>query len=379
MPWKEVTKMKLKREFIEFAKQDGVNFAELCKRYKISRTYGYELKNKYDQEGEEVFKERSKRPKVSPTKTCQKIEESILEVREAHLSWGGRKIYHYLKQEGQKEIPHPNTITDILRRAGRLYEWKVGGMKKRCHRFEMERANELWQMDFKGHFPLGDRECHPLTVLDDYSRYAIVLEACANERQEIVKEHLIKAFRRYGLPERINVDNGSPWGSSQLIYATQLQVWLMRLGIRLSHSRPFHPETNGKDERFHRTLKEEVLNLYTLMTLEESQEYFDRFREDYNTKRPHEALHYEVPATRYQMSPRPYPEKLLPINYPSGDKVYQVNKQSGCIVFRQKQIYVGYAFKGEPVSLRPTKIDGVFNIFYCQQKIKEIDFREAEK
>jgi len=378
MPWKEVNKMNLKREFIELTKRNEVSFKEICRRYGISRMQGYRLKERYRQGGEEAFKEKSKKPKYSPTKTCKELEQLVLEVREEHWSWGGRKIYHYLKQNGQQEIPHPNTITDILRRAGLLYEWKLGGVKKASHRFEMKRANELWQMDFKGHFPLFDKQCHPLTVLDDYSRYAIVLEACANERQEVVREHLIKAFRRYGLPERINVDNGSPWGSSQLIYPTQIQIWLIRLGIRLSHSRPFHPETNGKDERFHRTLKEEVLNLYTMRTLEESQRYFDQFREDYNTKRPHEALNYEVPAKRYQISPRAYPEQLPPIEYPVGDKVYQVNKQSGCIDFQRKQIYVGYAFKGEPIAVRPTKTDGLFNIFYCQQKIKEVNLKELK-
>jgi len=183
--------------------------------------------------------------------------------------WGGRKLAAWLQAHEHAVVPRPSTISEILRRHGRLQP--ATSQPHRWRRFEHAAPNQLWQMDFKGHVPLGQGagRLHPLTVLDDHSRFAIGLEACANERGATVQQRLIELFRRYGLPDRMLTDNGGPWGvSSQNPHTytsltphtyTSLTAWLLRLGIRISHGRACHPQTQGKDERFHRTLKAELL------------------------------------------------------------------------------------------------------------------------
>ena len=379
MPWQEVNKMSLRKEFVLLALNESSNISELCNKYNISRTLGYKLLNRYQSEGLGGLKDKSKRPKSSPKKTQDDVEKKVLEVRDKHYSWGGRKIHYYLKNNGFLLVPHPNTITDILRRHGRLYEWSEKDPKKPYCSFERSQANELWQMDFKGHFSLINGRCYPLTIIDDHSRFAVMLDACINERKETVRSCLVKAFMHYGLPCQINTDNGNPWGTGggKGLYS-ELAIWMMRLGIRVTYSAPYHPQTNGKDERFHRSLKQEVLNRYTITTLSESQKYFDSWREVYNTERPHEAIGYEVPINRYKISGRRFPEGLPTIEYLDDDIVYKVNKSNGCIIFKGKQIYIGYPFMGEPIALRAdNEADGVYNVFYCQQKIKVINLRDA--
>jgi transposase InsO family protein len=212
----------------------------------------------------------------------------------------------------------PSTITQILHRNG-LIEPERSAAATPWQRFERGIPNELWQMDFKGHFALVDgRRCHPLTVLDDHSRFALLLEACADERRDSVQTALTAAFRRCGLPGTMLMDNGPPWGYSQENSWTALGLWLVRLGIRVIHGRAYHPQTQGKDERFHRTLKFELLRHFNFTSLEHCQREFDRFRNRYNLERPHDALGLETPASRYRISPIPFPETLPPIEYPAG-------------------------------------------------------------
>ncbi|MDT3723204.1 integrase core domain-containing protein [Pseudomonas oryzihabitans] len=176
---------------------------------------------------------------------------------------------------------------------------------KPWQRFEHpQHANDLWQMDFKGHVPLVRGRCHPLTVLDDHSRYAVVLQACGDDREATVRQCMIAAFERYGLPARMTMDNGSPQGTDGQHY-TRLDVWMMGQGIWVSYSRPYHPQTQGKDARFHRTLKAEVLQGPPWADLDKAQRIFDHWRQLYNVQRPHQALCMQVPQTRYQPSPVP--------------------------------------------------------------------------
>ncbi len=235
-------------------------------------------------------------------------------------------------------------------------------------------------MDFKGHFAHGDGRCHPLTVLDDHSRYAVCLSACADETTMTVRERLAATFRRYGLPERMNMDNGSPWGDGPRGDGlgrryTPLTVWLLRLGVRFSHSRPYHPQTNGKDERFHRTLKRDVLHGHSYADLRACQHAFDGFREVYNAERPHEALALAVPASRYRASPRDYPETLPPVEYDPIDQVRRV-QQGGWISFHGREIHIPKAFAGQSVALRPTPIDGVWDAIFIAHRIAQIDLRD---
>lgn len=227
------------------------------------------------------------------------MEEAIVNLRGKHPAWGGRKLERRLLDLGLTGVPSASTITTILRRHHLLDPHESAKHKAFC-RFERATPNELWQMDYKGEFQLPQGRCYPLTILDDHSRFAVAVEACHRINKIVTQAALIKIFRRYGLPQQITCDNGSPWGSGGQSYYTALGVWLMRLGISVSHSRPHHPQTQGKDERFHRTLKTEVLRYQHGTTLADWQHHFDQWRAVYNTERPHEALSMAVPASRYQ-------------------------------------------------------------------------------
>lgn len=217
-----------------------------------------------------------------------------------------------------------------------------------------------------------------MTVLDDHSRFNLCLRALPNEQTIGVQQALTQTFRRYGLPNRLLVDNGGPWGSDAQHPYTPLTAWLIRLGISVSHSRPYHPQTLGKDERFHGTLKRELTDRYQWQDLAQLQAAFDSWRLIYNFERPHEAVAMAVPATRYQASLRSFPERLPAIEYPSGVEVRKV-QEGGKISFRGHTLRVSKAFRGYPVGLRPTRIDGVLDVLFCHQVIAQINLPNLDK
>ena len=377
MPWLQVTLMSQRKEFIKLAMVEGANLAHLCRGFNISRKTGYKWLARFLGQGEAGLQDRSRRPRVSPGATPQCLEGAVLQVREAHPAWGGRKIRARLQALGWMGIPAASTITAILRRHGKI-DTRESQKHRAWQRFEAAAPNELWQMDFKGHFAAAQGRCHPLTVLDDHSRYALGLEACADERTATVKARLTGIFRRYGLPRRILVDNGSPWGADWEHPYTPLTVWLLRLGLGVTHARPYHPQTLGKDERFHRTLKAEVLTYCQGLELPQCQPRFDAWRLVYNLERPHEALDLAVPASRYRVSPRSFPETLPPIVYGPGDQVRKVQAE-GWISFRGQDFHLGRAFRGELVALRPTCNDGVWEVVFCSQHITKIDLKNKKR
>ena len=309
MPWKEVSIMSQRLEFVTLATAEKANIRHLCRSYGISSATAYKWLHRFQSTGVNGLADRSRRPHHSPSRSAVEMEEAIINLRGQHPAWGGRKLRDRLLALNYSAVPSSSTITAILRRQ-QLLDPKESAKHRAFQRFERAAPNELWQMDFKGEFKLPHGHCYPLTILDDHSRFAIALEACARNTRNITQAALIKVFRLYGLPEQITCDNGSPWGSRGRYYFTGLGVWLLRLGIRVSHSRPHHPQTQGKDERFHRTLKAEVLRYQAGDTLAQWQLIFDQWRVVYNTERPHEALSMAVPASRYQPSHRRYPEQL---------------------------------------------------------------------
>lgn len=369
MPWQECSVMNSRHEFLSLVTQPGSNFSQLCSRFGISRKTGYKWLNR-SQEGNPLeLTDRSRRPRSSPHRTAANIEAQVLGIRDTY-TWGARKVAHCMGRDHQVLIAK-STVHSILQRYGRVSTPALSGGSYR--RFEQERPNQLWQMDFKGHFALGNSErCHPLTVLDDHSRYALCLHACRNQRGETVKQRLTATFRRYGLPERMLMDNGSPWGNDREHRHTPLTVWLLQLGIAVTHSRPYHPQTQGKDERFHRSLKVEVLAQRIFADFERMQLRFDEWRHCYNHWRPHEALAMAVPASRYQVSQRSFPEQLPPVEYGSTDKVRKV-QSDGKIFFHNRQFHVGKAFFGHAVGLRPTPTDGLFEVHFATHRITTID------
>lgn len=378
MTWGALSLMELRREFVLQAGQDGANISELCKRYNISRKTGYKWIRRYAVDRKTGLQELSKRPKISPEKTSERWVECIIAIRKKYPAWGARKIRVILSRtHDEQEIPACSTIHKILEQNG--YIVKEEQAQRHWNRFEHEAPNHLWQMDFKGHFAHEQGRCHPLTILDDHSRFSVLLKACQNETKETVQPLLIDTFRRYGLPERINVDNGSPWGSLfECARYTTLSVWLIRIGVRVSYSRPRHPQTNGKDERFHRTLKRELLEPNYFRNINHIQEHFDKWRDIYNIERPHEAIGMKVPAERFQPSYRRYPEVLPDIEYGAEDKVRKVDCR-GRISLGRRNIFVGMPFAKELVAIRPSIETDVVQFFYAHQKLGEIDLSTVQK
>lgn len=373
MPWSEVSVMELRMEFVMLASQPGANVAGLCRRFGISRKTGYKWLDRAASGGP-ALSDRSRRPRSSPHRTAEEMEAAVLAVRSEHPCWGGRKIARRLRDLGGTAVPAPATVTAILRRHGiALGPASTTGP---FQRFERAQPNALWQMDFKGHFALASGRCHPLTVLDDCSRFNLCLAACDNEQSAIVQGHLRSAFRRYGLPDWIIADNGSPWGNGPDTPYTPLGVWLLRLGIGVSHSRPYHPQTLGKEERFHRTLKAELLAGPPFGNLYHCQQAFDRWRRVYNCERPHQALDMDVPATRYRPSARSFPETLPPIEYGPEHKVRRVQQQ-GWISFKGKDFRLPKAFAGYPVGLVPTTNDGIWHVIFASRHIADLDLRNG--
>ena len=355
--------------------QPGVSLRALCRRFKISPTTAYKWLARYATEGLAGLADHSRRPHQMPQRTPTALEAAVLQLRTQHPTWGGRKLHARLQALGYATVPAPSTITAILRRAAWLPP-VAAAPKRAWQRFEQPTPNALWQMDFKGHFPVAAGRCHPLTVLDDCSRFALCLHACPNEQGTTVQTHLTQTFRRYGLPYRMLTDNGPPWGAPLTLSPfTSLTVWLIRLGIVLSHARPAHPQTLGKDERFHRTLKTELLHQRTFLDLAHCQQAFDRWRDHYNLERPHDALALTVPATRYTPSPRPFPEELPPLDYGPGAHVRRVQGK-GEISFRGRLFHLTKALRGYPVALRPTKQEDRWRVYFCHQYIREIDLHQ---
>lgn len=372
MPWNEVSTVSLRLEFVHLASQEGANMRQLCRRFAVSAKTGYKWLTRFRAGGAAGLEDGSRRPTHSPRRTPESLERQILKLRAEHPAWGGRKLRARLLAHGAAGVPSAGTITAILRRCAALGQATEAPHPWR--RFEHDAPNRLWQMDFKGHVALEQGRCHPLTVLDDHWRFALGLFACGGEDASTVRTHLTTLFRRYGLPERLLCDNGPPWGSGPQAQHTLLTVWLLRLGIGVHHGRPYHPQTQGKDERFHRTLNAEVLQGRTFRDLEVSQRRFDAWRAVYNHERPHEALDLAVPASRYRPSPHVFPEALPPLVYDVGDVVRKVQSR-GQIHFRGREWPVGQAFQGNPVALRPTPTDGLWNVFLGVHLIASVDQR----
>lgn len=374
MSWQEVDTVSLRREFVMLAEQPERNVRELCRRFSISPKTGYKWIARYRLEGAEGLCDRSRRPKQSPLRAPPEIEEKVLEVREARPAWGGRKIRARLLKLGHRDVPAASTITEILRRHGKL-DPAESAKHKPFTRFEYDAPNQLWQMDFKGYFEMPVDRCNPLAILDDHSRFSVGLFACEDQCWTTVRIRLTDVFRRYGLPEKILTDNGSPWGCDLEHPHTKLTVWLMHVGVRVIHGRPYHPQTQGKTERFHRTLQAEVLRYETLEDLEQCQRRFDEWREIYNHERPHEALGMRVPASRYRVSERCFPESLPPIEYGPGDIVRKV-QAGGRVHYKGKQFRVSKALQGYPIALRPTDMDGILEVYFCSSPIVKINLKE---
>jgi transposase InsO family protein len=374
MPWQEQTIVSSREAFVEAAHDPDANLRALCRDFGISPTTGYQWLARAA--AGEPLSDRSRRPHTSPRQTPPALEAEVVALRDQYPSWGGRKLRALLRRAGGP-APSASTITAILRRHDRLPRDPAPRPSGGHLRFEADAPNRLWQMDFKGPVRIGRQRCFPLTVLDDHSRFALTVAACRDQRGGTVQAQLVPIFRTYGLPERMLMDNGAPWSATGQPY-TRFSVWLLRLGIRLSHGRPRHPQTQGKDERFHRTLATELLATMTFADWPGCQAAFDQFRERYNTLRPHEALGLQPPSSRYTASARPYPETVPPLVLPDGVHRRQVQAK-GEISFRGQAFLVGRAFMGETVGVLATDDPRRWSIWWGSHRIGALDLGPAHR
>jgi transposase InsO family protein len=376
MPWREVSAMEQRREFVRLAMMEGVNRRELCRRFGISPEIGYKWLARA-RAGDGELLDRSRRPHDSPGRCPEATEAAILAVRQAHPAWGARKIKAWLGAQGTW-APSVSTVHEVLRRHGRVEPFPEAPGKG-WTRFEKEAPNLLWQMDFKGWMRLttGER-CHPLTLLDDHSRFSPALQACADQTGATVKGHLEQAFKRHGLPDAFFVDNGPPWGEPSGERWTRLEVWLLKLGVRVLHSRPYHPQSRGKIERFHRSLAAEVFALRAFDSLAQVQRALDRWREIYNHERPHQALDQACPASRYRPSPRAMPNRLPQPEYDADDIIRTVSTTKAYVRFKGRLWRVPKAFQGERLAIRPLDRDGLFGVFFASHHLVDIDLTQPK-
>jgi transposase InsO family protein len=376
MPWLERSVMGERSEFVRLALMEGANRRELCRRFGISADVGYKWLARW-RAGDLALADRSRRPHESPSRSSAETEAQVLAVRAAHPAWGARKIVRWLADKGLA-TPAVSTVHEILRRHGRIDP--LGPSADRAHlRFEKEAPNLLWQMDFKGWITLTGRErCHPLTIVDDHSRFVPCLKACADQQTQTVQAHLETTFRRYGLPEAIFVDNGSPWGDASGERWTRLGVWLLKLGVNLIYSRPYHPQGRGKNERFHRTLKAEVFALRRFSDFGQVQRAFDAWREVYNFERPHEALGQATPSSRWRPSARQMPKRLPKVEYDAGEIVRTVSSTKAYVSFKGQLYKVPQAFRRERVAIRQLATDGRHGVFFASRQVATIDLTKPK-
>lgn len=367
MPFRQSDLMDERIRFVVAASRWEQSLAALCREFGISRPTGYLWLERYREAGSvTALSERSCRPHRMPRLTPSRLVDEIVSLRLAH-GWGARKLRVLLAHRG--ETVSESTINRVLKRQGLIYTREVSG--KATRRFERTAPNELWQMDFKGPYRLATGRCVPFSIIDDHSRYAIGLFAFDNQLTDTVHQALVTRFERYGVPQAILTDHGVPWwGNSNEHGLTRLSIRLIRQGIRLCFSGVRHPQTQGKVERFHRTISEMVRHHGRPTTLSSWQTRFDDFREEYNHLRPHEALGLDVPASRYHPSNRPYRPNPRDWEYPSGAKVVRLNQQ-GMLPWQTKRFFVCEALANEYVQI--TECSRKLLIRFRHTWIREID------
>ena len=364
MPWETVNVVEQRIRFIALAEARIMPFSELCAQFKISRTTGYKwVERTKDVLLANALCDRSRRPRLSPGKTPSDIEKALVALRKERPYWGARKIaVLFSERYPGYTCPGERTINRIFARNDLLGDTSPQGVA--YNRFEYEHPNDLWQMDYKGEFLYdGKHYCYPLDVLDDHSRYNIMLDVHLKIGHDETRASLTGAFRRYGLPHRMLMDRGQVWYAAQAsLHWTRLTVWLMKLGIELIHSRGRHPQTLGKAERFHRTLKYDLIKRTTFNSFDDVQNKFNVFRDEYNHLRPHDGIGLKRPAEIYEVSTVPFTDKEPTIEYPAGSIVKRLTPK-GMLCYKGHYWFICESLPSEYVMLieKEHGIDVYFN------------------
>jgi len=370
MPWLETDVRDQRIRFVIAASHPAANVTATCRAFGISRKTGYKWLDRHaaaTSVGE--LADHSRRPHRSPTRTSKGITRRVVALRDLY-GWGGEKLVPLLAAEGIHVAAR--TIDRIIAREGLTRRDIAPAAARR--RFTHAAPNELWQMDAKGHYPLGGRQrCHPLSIVDDHSRFAVGLYALATLHASRVRAALIECFERYGVPQAMLMDHGTPWWATRNPAGlSALSVFLMKQGIRLRHGRVRHPQTQGKVERFHRTLGERLRWWGVPTDLAAFARAFAEFRREYNEVRPHEALGQEPPALHFHPSARAYVATPPRWVYPSGSDVHRVD-DNAMIAYRGRRFFIGEALIGEEVACARVGVHVL--VTYRHMFVRELELR----
>jgi len=362
MGWRHVEVEAERIRFVQAAVAGSQSFSSLCALFGVSRPTGYLWLKRFREGGVAAMSEQSRRPMGSPSRLAAAVEDRIVALRQRYPEWGARKLAVLLGRE-QIDVPRM-TVHRVLARRGLLHP--LDRHRQATGSFCREHPNQLWQMDFKS--PKGwGTHLGPLSVLDDHSRYAVVLEQLASGRTEHVQQRLERAFTDCGVPEAMLMDHGQPWFNAQSSGGwTQLSVWLMRVGIRIFYSGVRHPQTQGKVERFHGSL--EKARRRRGHPEGDPQPWLDRFRDEYNHLRPHEALAMQTPASVWRPSARAYTGPRDPV-YPPGSELRQLNSL-GALRLSGRNWQVAGSLAHQTVRL--DRIEDRILIFYATTLLREI-------
>lgn len=379
MPWKVSEVVNERMRFVNRL-EAGERMTDLCREFGISRKTGYKFWQRYCIGGPEALFDASRRPTFHPSTTPEGIRELVVRLRRMHPTWGSRKLKAVLEREfPDLNFPSHSTIGVILSREGLIKPRQERRRKKACPTSlsDSHAPNHIWCADFKGEFRLGNRKvCYPLTISDHYSRYLLACECLDGTKTPGVKTVFEATFRKYGMPGIIRTDNGAPFASSGLAGLTKLSVWWMRLGIILERISPGHPEQNGRHERLHLTLKQETIRPAAYNFLQQ-QERFDRFQDEYNLARPHEALEMRMPLEVYTTSCKRFPEAQPPLEYPLHDMTKTVYKDGHISFGRRRVYYISSALAGQPIGLREVR-EHFWLISFMDKKLGYLDERKRK-
>ena len=366
--------MEEKLRFIFEYEQDERTMTELCGEYEISRETGYVWLRRYRAQGVAGLVEQSRAAERHGNQTPEEIEQRVLELRQAHMRWGPRKLKRVLERDEPGRVwPAASTIGTLLKREGLVVARRK---RRRTEAYSQPLAhaqgpNRVWCADFKGWFRTADGErIDPLTITDAHSRYLLRCQGVAKTDTERVQAIFEAAFREYGMPEAVRTDNGAPFASSAVAGLSRLAVWWMKLGIVPERIQAGHPEQNGRHERMHRTLKQETA-MPPAANRRAQQRAMDRFRKEYNEIRPHEALEMQTPAAVYEASPRRFPERVPEPEYPDTMLVRSVQRH-GHFHWKKKDVFVSETLWGERVGLLPVD-DRWFTLYFTRFPVARFD------